>query len=233
MENVRNVEEDFKEKEENCEDVIVVCGEDIHHLHSWRLVQKSNFFKTALDIPMKEKREKKIEVKEVDSAIFHCVITYIYHGTLEFDKETQLENILDAADRFDMEELKHEIRNQLKEDIDKDNVLDMANLAQLYNANMLLCNCIEYVIKENVTLKIEDAKKYPNVFTEIIGKLNKDHDVMKNKLKEAEDNLEEKQKELQDLKKEIDGQEYDEDYYDNSDQSRSDITTDDESSGFI
>ena len=158
-ENVRNLEKDFKEKEEACGDVIVVCGEDIHHLHSSTLAQKSNFFKTALDIPMKEKEEKKIEVKEVDPAIFHCVISYMYDGRLEFDKETQIENILDAAERFDMEELKDEIGNQLKEDIDEDNVLDMAGLAQLYNANMLLRECIEYVINENVTIKIEDVMK--------------------------------------------------------------------------
>ena len=102
MENLHYVEEHFKEEEEDCGDVIVVCGENIHHLHSWRLAKKSNFFKTVLDIPMKEKQEKKIEVKKVDPAIFHCVINYMYHGRLEFDKETQLENILDAADRFDM-----------------------------------------------------------------------------------------------------------------------------------
>ena len=204
MENVRIVEDDFNEKEEACGDVIVVCGEDIHHLHSWRLVQKSNFFKTALDIPMKEKQEKKIEVKEVDPDIFQIVINYMYHGRLEFDKETQLENILDAADHFDMEELKDEIGNQLKEDIDKDNVLDMAALAELYHANMLLCKCIEYVIEENVTIKIEDVKKYPNVFIGIMDKQKKDLDVMKEKLKEAEDDLEKKQKELQDLENERD-----------------------------
>ena len=74
MENVRIVEEDSEEKPEDCADVMVVCGEDTYHLHSRRLVHMSNFFKTALDIPMKEKEEKKIEVKEVDPAIFHCVV---------------------------------------------------------------------------------------------------------------------------------------------------------------
>ena len=46
-----------------------MCGEETHHLHSWRLAHKSKFLKTALDIPMKEKQEKKIEVKEVDPVI--------------------------------------------------------------------------------------------------------------------------------------------------------------------
>jgi len=188
MENVRLVEEDFKEKQKDCGDVIVVCGEETHQLHSWRLAHKSKFFKTALDIPMKEKQEKKIEVKEVDPVIFHCVVHYIYHGTLAFDKEIQLENILDAADRFDMEELKDEIGNQMKEDIDKDNVLDMAALAELYNANKFLRDCIDYVIKHNVAVKIEDFRKYPNV---VIGIL----DEQKNRLKDAEDNLVAKEKE--------------------------------------
>ena len=80
----------------------------------------------------------------------------------------------------------------------------MAALAELYHANMFLCKCIEYVIKENVTIKIEDVKKYPNVFIGIMDKQKKDLDVMKEKLKEAEDDLEKKQKELQDLENERD-----------------------------
>ena len=167
-----------------------MCGDDTDNLHSKRLAHLSGFFKTAL--------EKKIEVKDVDPIIIHLLVKFVYDGRLEFDKETHLENILEAAERFDMEEMKDEIGKQMVEAINKENVMDMAGLAQLYNANMLLRECIEYVIKENVTIKIEDVKKHPNVFTGIIDKLKKDHDVMKNKLKEAEDNLEEKQKELQD-----------------------------------
>ena len=90
---------------EDIADVIILCGEDTHHLHSRRLADKSSFFKTALDIPMVEKKENKIEIKEVDPKIFKKVINYMYEERLEFDKETELSQILDAADHFDMEEL--------------------------------------------------------------------------------------------------------------------------------
>ena len=92
----------------------------------------------------------------------------------------------------------------MKEDIDKDNVLDMAALAELYHANMFLCKCIEYVIEENVAIKIEDVKKYPNVFIGIMDKQKKDIEVMEEKLKEAEDVLEKKRKQVQDLENERD-----------------------------
>ena len=200
MENVRIVEADFEEKPEDCADVTVVCGEETHHLHSRRLAHKSNFFKTALDIPMKEKEEKKIVVKEVDPTIFDCVIKYIYHGRLEFDKETQLENILHAAYRFDMEQLKDEIGNQMKEDIGKENVLDMAGLADLYNANMLLGECVKYVLKENITIKVEDVMKYPNVVIGIIDEQKNCLDIMKDKLKEVEDDIEGIELEIDEIK---------------------------------
>jgi len=192
MENIPKLEEDLKEKDEERADVTVVCGEDTYHLHSKRLAQKSKFFKTALDIPMKEKQEKKIEVKDVDPEIFGKVVHYMYHETLQFDKETHLENILDAAERFDMEELKDEIGKQMVEALDKENVFYMAGLAELYNANLLLSKCIGYVVKENISIKEEDVKKHPNVCIGIIEKLRKhldkkkeDIEIMKEKLEEA------------------------------------------------
>ena len=63
-----------------------MCGEDTHRVHSKILADTSNFFKTALDIPMVEKEEKKIGAKEIDPKTFKKVIQYMNNGTLEFDK---------------------------------------------------------------------------------------------------------------------------------------------------
>jgi len=193
------LEEDLKEKDEERADVTVVCGEDTYHLHSKRLAQKSKFFKTALDVPMKEKKEKKIEVKDVDPKIFGKVIHYMYHGTLQFDKETHLENILDAAERFDMEELKDEIGKQIVEALDKENVFDMAVLAELYNANMLLSECIEYVVKENISIKEEDVKMFPNIYFRIIEKLRKHLDKKKEDIEIMKEKLEKAQKKINEI----------------------------------
>ena len=75
----------------------------------------------------------------------------------------------------------------------------MAGLAEFYNTKMLLSQCIEYVLKEEVTMKVEDVQKYPNVFIGILEKWNKELDIVKNKLQEANKTLKEKEKEIENL----------------------------------
>ena len=75
----------------------------------------------------------------------------------------------------------------------------MAGLAEFYNTKMLLSQCIEYVLKEEVTMKVEDVQKYPNVFIGIMEKRNKELDIVKNKLQEANETLKEKEKEIENL----------------------------------
>ena len=75
----------------------------------------------------------------------------------------------------------------------------MAGLAEFYNTKMLLSQCIEYVLKEEVTMKVEDVQKYPNVFIGIMEKRNKELDIVKNKLQEANKTLKEKEKEIENL----------------------------------
>ena len=75
----------------------------------------------------------------------------------------------------------------------------MAGLAEFYNTKMLLSQCIEYVLKEEVTMKVEDVQKYPNVFIGIMEKRNKELDIVKNKLQEVNKTLKEKEKEIENL----------------------------------
>ena len=73
--------------------LIVVSGNDTYSIYSKILADKSNLMVET-------------EVKEVGLRRFKKVIQYMCDGTLEFDKETQPEGILDIAECFDMENVK-------------------------------------------------------------------------------------------------------------------------------
>merc|ERR1719319_673829 len=97
-----------------------------------------------LDAPMVEKERK------VDPDIFEKVILFIYtkfdrNRTFNFDVVQQLEGMLDAAERFDMEELKTEVRDVVEEFISEKRdfntrgfLVKTGSLAEMYNAEELL-----------------------------------------------------------------------------------------------
>ena len=87
-------------------DITVLCRETTFKLHSELMCSKSIFFKVALDIPMTEKKDKRVAIREVDIKIFQKVIEFFYEDNLEFEMESELAGLLEAADRFDMEQLR-------------------------------------------------------------------------------------------------------------------------------
>ena len=105
-------------------DITVLCGETTFKLHSELMSTKSNFFKAALDMPMKEKKEKRVEIKHVEIEIFQKVIEFIYEDNLEFEIESELAGLLDAADRFDIEEFKDKICENVSQIIEENEIED-------------------------------------------------------------------------------------------------------------
>jgi len=87
-------------------DLRVTCGPLTLHLHSAVLAAASDFFATMLAAPMVERESGQINVRDMDHQVFRNVVKFIYRKELTFDVSSQLEGMLEAAERFHMEELK-------------------------------------------------------------------------------------------------------------------------------
>ena len=87
-------------------DLRVTCGPLTLHLHSAVLAAASDFFATMLAAPMVERESGQINVRDMDHQVFRNVVKFIYRKELTFDVSSQLEGMLEAAERFQMEELK-------------------------------------------------------------------------------------------------------------------------------
>ena len=66
--------------------VQVVCGKDTYSIPANKLAAHSQFFARALEVPMMEKMERKLIIKEISSKIFECVVKYIKDGSFDFEK---------------------------------------------------------------------------------------------------------------------------------------------------
>lgn len=205
MEKVKIVE-GFKEEAVNeTSDLVVLCGEDTYHLNSGKLSGKSMFFRMALDTPMLEKKERKIEIKVVDDQIFKKVIKFIYDDKLELelDGKTELSKMFDAADRFDIESLKTELGNQIEKHLDKENIIDIAHMAQIYHAKKLLNICIEFIIMEDIKIEMRDVAGNPGLAVAVMEQLKTNMAIMRDKLKKNEETLKTNEEECESLKTRI------------------------------
>ena len=63
-------------------DLVVICGEDVHRLHSALLASKAGFFEAALNAPMVEREEGKINIRGVEPEIFKKVLSSSTSRTL-------------------------------------------------------------------------------------------------------------------------------------------------------
>ena len=168
-----------KVRVEEAADVTVVCGEDTYHLHSDLLAAKSRFFATALNIAMVEKREGKVVVKGVKPETFKKVVGYMYEEKLqEEEEEMDLGEMLEAADRFDMEELKEDIFDKVKGDIDAANVLAIGNLADAFNAEQLLQACVRFLVRQAIVLTREEVVASPGLVLALLAEERKEREVV-------------------------------------------------------
>jgi len=175
-------------------DVTVTCGPLTLPLHSFLLAADSKFFATMLDAPMVEKERKEISIKDVDPDIFEKVILFIYtkfdrNRTFNFDVVQQLEGMLDAAERFDMEELKTEVRDVVEEFISEKRdfntrgfLVKTGSLAEMYNAEELLDLAASVIVYHGNKLEKREVANSPGLAVAVMAKFKIK---MENKVKEV------------------------------------------------
>ena len=183
------------------------------------------------------REQGKINIREVEPEIFKKVVKFMYEQDLEFDHEEELEGVLDAADRFDFGELKTKVNEMVKEVLDEDNVLAIADLAKLYNAKELLASCIEAVVRLEVKVEEEDVVRRPRVALALLEYWREEAGRKEVELAEKDEVLRNREEQMQNMREDIMGglhgysDDDDEPYYLN-DGSDLDITACDKDCGY-
>jgi len=162
------VGEERKEGDASTADVTVTCGQVALRLHSALLAAKSKFFAATFDTPMVERKQMEVTIKEVEPDIFKKVVRFIYEGELEFAVEEELAGLLDAADRFDMEELKARLAEQVEPLVEVSTVVAVATLATRYHAEELAGRCVAFIHEHGVVVGEEELAESPALAIAII-----------------------------------------------------------------
>ena len=177
--------------------VEVVCGNKSHLIPVGKLAAKSQFFARAFEVPMAEKMERKVVVKDFDEKIFEKVVKYIVEDLFLFDMQTEPGEALEAADRLDVKELRDDVCSIIKDNLDPENAKAVLFLADKFNTKELFHAAFEYMEDNEIKFEEHEIVENPGLALAfmkeggaMIKALKKDLSIQKLRLEETEEYVE-------------------------------------------
>merc|ERR1712192_250422 len=134
------------DKEER--DYKLTCLGEVFMVHSFILTTRSEFFKTALETDVGEKKKElnvNSIVEDCSPEVLACVIDFMYGKDIPADFDFS-QCLLKIADVFLMEDLKAVASTFLSQGLNMNNVKKVAKLAQAYREPRLLEECHDLVL---------------------------------------------------------------------------------------
>jgi len=125
-----------------------------------------------LDSGMRESRETKVVIKDIEYSVFYKMLQFIYTHPPAIDSKDEAIQLLIAADRFQLLPLQSLAEAYLINSISKDLVQEFYAVAVTYNGVSLKDACLHWIVNNFPELSgqtLEYFIKYPN-FTEQLNK---------------------------------------------------------------
>lgn len=133
---------------EELSDLIVIssCGREFH-VHKNILSARSNVFAAMFENDMLESSENIVRVTDIDGQIMYDLLHWMYTGKIESISTSNATEIIRAANKYAVEDLKLLCESVICENITMDNAVDMFVIANLHNANYLKNVCLNFIDK--------------------------------------------------------------------------------------
>lgn len=124
------------------------------HAHRICLLASSDAFRAMFDGGYREKDAKNVEIPNIRWDIFELMMRFIYTGGVNIGSHIA-QDLLRAADQYLLEGLKRRCEYTIAQDISVDNVVQMYELSEAYNAVSLRHACILFILErfENLNAK--------------------------------------------------------------------------------
>ncbi|KAK4484740.1 hypothetical protein RD792_007333 [Penstemon davidsonii] len=154
-------------------DIVINSSNGTISAHRAVLASRSPVFCSMFSHDLKEKEMSAINISDMSIESCQAFLHYIYGNIGKEEFLTHRLALLQAADKYDISDLKEACHESLMEDIDTKNVLERLQNASLYQLPKLKDSCMRYLVKFG---KIYDIKDDFNVFVqcadrELIGEI--------------------------------------------------------------
>jgi speckle-type POZ protein len=165
-------------------DVAFQVRKEVFPAHRIVLAMRSPVFKAELYGPMRDKRKRKITVKDTQPAVFKALLHYIYTDSLpsmddvdDNDQKEMVKHFLVAADKYAMERMKLTCEGILCRSLDAETVAGTLALADQYHCSKLKEACVEFILASNRMDVVVASQGYahlrrscPAVIADIFGR---------------------------------------------------------------
>ncbi|XP_057339509.1 speckle-type POZ protein-like [Microplitis mediator] len=139
-------------------DVELIVQEKKFQAHKFVLMVRSPVFQAMLTTDMRENREKTITIKNMDSEVFKSMLEFLYTDKVN-DLDNVAEQLLEAADKYQIHTLKEICAESLCTSVTIDNASRLLALAYLHNAKEMLEYISNFiVINASHVVKTEEYK---------------------------------------------------------------------------
>ena len=118
-------------------DVQLYCGGREFQCHKAILAARSQVFQAMFSHDMEEKKNCRVEVKDVEPEVMAELLRFIYTGKTAANLESMAADLLAAADKYALERLKVMCEEALCNGLTVENVCDVLKIADLHSAEQL------------------------------------------------------------------------------------------------
>jgi HEAT repeat protein len=116
------------------------------YAHKIGLVASSDIFRAMFDGLYKERNAQNVEIPNIRWEVFELMMKFIYSGRINIAKHLA-KDLLVAADQYLLEGLKRQCEYTIAQEICLDNIPEMYELADTFNASALRRACTLFVLE--------------------------------------------------------------------------------------
>ena len=156
-------------------DVQIHCGDQVFDCHQVVLAARSPVFRAMFKSNMLEKQTRKVEVPDIRPEVVSDMLTFMYTGRTP-NLDQLVEDLLTAADKYQLDQLKSVCVENLCKKIDVENCIGVLILGDNYQTNQFRKSSLQFI--ERNRRKIfksknweEKLQPYPHLMAEVIRKL--------------------------------------------------------------
>ena len=124
--------------------VTISAGEETFKAHKAILITRSPVFRAMFENNMTEATSNCIEISDMDPKVVKEMLKYIYTGNAP-EVGKMADKLLQAADKYDLKQLKAMCERELTSRLTIENVADTCKLAHHHNATQLKAKCIGFM----------------------------------------------------------------------------------------
>merc|ERR1719153_1166408 len=149
-------------------DVTIRCEGKELACHKIILGARSPVFNAMFIHNMTENQKKEIEIEDLEIETVQDMLKYMYAGKIE-NLNTRSPGLLEAADKYQLSELKEICEEVLGETLTVDSCLECLVLADLHSAAELKEAAVKFVVEhsEEFVDQVDKFKPYPDLMAEL------------------------------------------------------------------